>query len=314
MNNQFDPREPIETAEGKVFKKANNLLTRRIGLIGVAGVSLAYMFWGLIEPELSGKSVLEIILSSGITMLVAYGIDSLLRLQGILTGALDPIVVEAKRTHVETALTANDYSPYADDWAEIENAIVLRTARTHILTSASLRYIDYFDEEGNMKDVDIPIPPKGSPKHVKARYKEKITALDKAVKFKVTPVTMAKLSAESSASLDYNDTGMEPDEYQKVMAKRALFMKLVTAGIFGQFVLNVATGDAWAGFYYGLIQVVVFLVFGLISYYLSFTYMTVTYVSGLRKKVTLLLKLITYGKKRRAEELLKADTGVELNE
>jgi len=285
----------------KGLKATGEFIRRKFGILSVSIISMVYIFWGMFTMQQSGKTVIQVIAAGVLSWLVGYSISQLLVLQGLLCGADDTQVMEGKQKHIDIAFEANEYADVADDWAERENAAVLKAARTHILMTASMRYSDYFDEDGNYKDsVTITEPAADAPRHLKQRYATMVTALKKAFKVKITPVSMVRLSAESTASLDYNNTGMEPSEYQKVVAKRSAISKLLMGALFGMFTI-VPAMNGWAGFYYGLLQVAIYLVNGFIAFYNSYQFMVVTYLNNLKKKVVLLKKLILYGKQRRRE-------------
>lgn len=293
--------KPLITEDklGKGAKKINNVMTRKLGWIGVVVVSIIYLFWGFFTPQLTDKSLWEILLSSGISIVIAVSISNLLSAQGVMSGSLDEDVVIAKEQHIKSVNEANDYVEYSDEWADEENKISMRSARKHILMSAGLKYDKFFTQDGEYLDTEIPKPNKSSPKYIHQRYKSKKEAIKRALTHQVTPVSMSRISAETTVDLDPNRFEKEPGQYQKAKAIKSIWTKLATVAIFGQITWAlIESSNIWESLFNGALQLIVFLIFGIISYYASFIYMTTTYVGNLRKKVNLLKRLINFGKQK----------------
>lgn len=287
-----------EMNTGKPIKAVEHILKRRLGSIGVAIVSLAYLFWGFFVLKEKDATWLELVISGGLTVIVAFSIDTLLRWQGLTDGGLDMDVQSAQKGHRDQVLTTVPYFTYADNWADEENANVLKKARTHILAQTGLRYSDFFEEDGKMKGTEIPKPENTAPKYVRKRYKEQITAFNRAVKFKITPVTLTKITSDTGNTLDENYLGRTVGEYTSTKAKVVAIGKVTGFAVFAKVAFDIVENPGWESFYYGLLQVALFFMFGLLSYYFSYTFMTGEYRSGLLKKTMLLARLVAYGKQK----------------
>lgn len=297
-------KKPINTKE-KALKDSKKFITTKLGIIGVAVVSVVWLFWGFFTPAFRETPIWIILLSSAVSMLVAYSIGALLRYQGILSGSADSEVVELKNEHRKVVVEANEYAEWSDEWSDEENRIALKLARTHILMSAGLKYTEFFDEDGNYTGKEIDAIEKDAPKWKRERYDDKNKKLSDAISFKVTPVTMPAVSAESHVDLDYNNTGLSPEEHLRISNIKAAWQKVATVAVFGMIGLQLNGISAWESLFNGLAQLVVFLLFGLVGFYSEYTYMTNNYTSNLRKKINLLKRLITFGKKQSELEKIK---------
>lgn len=293
-----------EDALGKGVKKANTIIMKKLGWMGVLIISLVYLFWGFFQPRLNDQTIWETLLSSGVSMLIALSISNLLRAQGIMSGSLDEDVVGMKKKHVESVVDANEYVEYSDAWSDEENKIALRSARKHILMSAGLKYHDFFNDDGDYLETTIPAPESDAPKYIKKRYKNKLGAIRKALTYQITPISMARLSAETTVDLDPNKLDAEPSEYQKAKAIKSVWQKVLSVVVFGKITWILIDGaDFWQSLFNGAIQLVVFLLLGIISFYGSYIYMTNVYVGNLRKKINLLSRLVVFGKRQRVKEV-----------
>lgn len=293
-----------EDAFGKGAKKANTVIMKKLGWLGVLIISFVYLFWGFFKPLLNDQTIWETILSSGVSMLIALSISNLLGAQGIMSGSIDEDVVGMKKKHVESVVDANEYVEYSDAWSDEENKIALRSARKHILMSAGLKYHDFFNDDGDYLETTIPAPEKDAPKYIKKRYKNKLGAIRKALTYQITPISMARLSAETTVNLDPNRLDAEPSEYQKAKAIKSVWTKILSVVVFGKITWILIEGaDFWQSLFNGAIQLVVFLLLGIISFYGSYIYMTNVYVGNLRKKINLLSRLVVFGKRQRIKEV-----------
>lgn len=297
--------QPIinESKPSKAAKKVNSFLMKKLGWYGVLVVAAVYLFWGFFKPDLNDRSIIETLLSSSVSMLVALSISNLLGAQGIINGHFDSDVVEMKRQHIAKVEEANEFVEYSDEWSDEENTLALKTARKHILMSAGLKYEEFFNESGDFLEKYVPEPSKKAHKYIKKRYANKMAAIKKALTYQITPVSMSRLSAETTVNLDPNRLEPEPTEYQKAKAVKSFWQKILSVAVFGKITWSLIEGaNFWQSIFNGVIQLVVFLLFGIISFYGSYTYMTNTYVGNLRKKINLLSRLIVFGKKSKAKE------------
>jgi len=286
---------------GKAIKTVENVLRRRLGAIGVAVVSSAYLFWGFFELREKDASWLELVVSGALTVVVAFLIDTMLRWQGLTDGGADIDVVSAQKAHREQVLASVDYFGYADEWADDENAKVLKKARTHVLAQTGLRYSDFFEEDGKTLNTSIPEPAKDAPKYIRKRYLEQVAAYKRAAKFKITPVTLTKITSDTGNTLDENNLGRTIGEYTSGKAKAAAMFKVTGFAVFAKVAFGFIENPGWESFYYGLLQVSLFFMFGLLSYYFAYTYMTGEYRGSLLKKTMLLARLVAYGKQKERE-------------
>ena len=122
----------------------------------IAFACLAYIAFGLIKIETTGKSVLEIIGSGIVIYFVGYVITLLFSMQGQLAGDRQEDVVKTNKLHAKCVEEIDPKINEMDDWCEEENVKALLKIRKRILNKEGLRYEDCFDEEGIAKDIAFP--------------------------------------------------------------------------------------------------------------------------------------------------------------
>lgn len=307
FNNDF-----IKDDNNPPVKKINTFLTRKFGWVVIVIISGIYLAWGFFAPVVKDQTLLEIILSSLVSMVIAISIGSMMGLQGTMTGSIDQDVKELKDEHIKTVVDANEYTEYSDEWIDEENTAALRSARKHILMSAGLKYDTYFNQKGDFLDVEIPVISDTASKLQKQRYSKKVSSLTKALNFRVTPISMAKISAETSVDLDPNKLDKEPEEYRRSKLLKSMWQKVASVVVFGKITWELLDGNGWQSLFNGAIQIGVFMLFGALSYYSSYTYMTTIYTGNLRKKINLLKRLIAYGKKKKQEVINNGNNGLRI--
>lgn len=299
--------EPLvtDTKISKKMKEANNFITRQLGFIGIVVISVVYIFWGFFTPVLKDQTFWEIILSSTVSILIAVSISNLFSAQGIISGTMDDDVIKMKKAHIESVDSANPFVQYSDEWADEENRIALKSARTHILISAGLKYDLLFDDDGNFLDMELPVPQKNAPKYIKKRYQDKQNAIKKSLTYQITPISMSRISAETSVDLDPNRLAKEPSDYQKAKAVQSLWTRVLSAAIFGRIAWDLIDSESFLeSFFNGALQLTVFLLFGIAAFYQSYIYMTTTYINNLRKKINFLRRLVVFGTKKQKMEVI----------
>ena len=300
----------------------------------IAFASLAYIAFGLIKIETTGKTIIEIIGSGIVIYFVGYVITMLFSMQGQLAGDRQEDVVKTNKLHAKCVEEIDPKINEMDDWCEEENVKALLTIRKRILNKEGLRYEDCFDEEGIAKDIAFPHKSlkefeftkivngeevieiicaeelkesnpgkyKIEKKKIKAfnkRQSAKQKAFIKAMRVKITPLTTDLITATVVKNNDPHNLGMDRKQYQKKDAKSEAISRAIFSIVFAYFTVSFITG--WATLLSSLIQVAVFLSMGGIKWVQSFYFVK----EDLRKRT---IRQINYIQK------FKCDKGIASSE
>ena len=271
----------------------------------IALASLAYIAYGFLSIEESGKSIVEIIGQGGVVFLVAYLICRLFSMQGLLAGDRKKEVIKTNQLHSKCVADIDPKINELDVWCEQENAKALERVRKQILNKEGLRYSDCFDNEGTPKDIDFPleelvikgkdgseidpsIAKKEKPELYKVAYAKnkahnarqiaKRRAFHSAIRVKITPLSADAITATTVKVNDPHNFGMDRKKYQKVDARSDLLSKAILGIIFSYFSFSFIAG--WENLISAVLQVAIFLLFGGIKWFQSYYFV----VEDLRKR------------------------------
>ncbi len=292
-------------------------------LIGFA--CLAYIAFGMINIETSGRTILEIIGSGIIIFFVSFLIIELFSLQGMLSGDRKEEVIKTNKLHSKCVAEIDSRINELDEWCNQENIKTLETIRKQILNSAGLRYEDCFDENGTAKDVSFPnkeytytiiigekeetFSSKKFKKLYPDKYKTEKNKIDfynekqkmkrrafaKAIKTKITLLSVDAITSTSIKNEDPHYFGIDRKSYQKKDARSGLISRAIWGIVFAYFTFNFVVG--WAYLISSLIQVALFLLAGGIKFIQSYYFV----VEDLRRRT---IKQINYMQK------FKCDKGI----
>lgn len=255
--------------EEKIFDgdKIKAFVTRNAGYIMAFLVAVAYIATSLITIDETGKSVIKIIGEGAIAFCVGMFFTAIFSLQGIMQGHNDPRVIDAHKKHHNKVMEVAPCVDKLDEWCEKKTAEALKKERTRILASCSMRYVDYFDEDGLAKPYEEKVT---DAKQAKARRR----CYEKAVRCKITPLTANMLTGGRSRTQDPFNFGPDIDEYEKTTLKRDAISKVGLGVIFGYYTVSFLMGLSVSDLIWKIFQVCLFCGSGIIQKQKSFLFMT----------------------------------------
>lgn len=253
------------------------------GYIAVAFIAIAYIATSVITIGETGKTIAKIIGDGVAAFLVGVLITRSFSLQGIVRGNNDNRVIKAREMHSEQIFKVEAYIDKLDDWCDKKTATALRRERTKILAVHSMRYIDFFDEDGVAKPYK-PIPLEEGAKATRAykkREKRREACYKRAVDMAITPLSASVLTGGKYKAEDPFNFGQDVDDYEKANMKRDLFSKLLIGIVFGYYVVELLSGISVADTLWKVFQLCIFCGGGAIQMMRSFMYMTDRYCKRL---------------------------------
>lgn len=253
------------------------------GYIAVAFIAFAYIATSLIIIDESGKSIIKIIGDGVQAFLAGVLITRGFSLQGIVRGSTDERVIKARETHSEQILKIQPYIDKLDDWCDIKTAAALRRERTKMLAVRSMRYVDFFDEEGVARSYK-PLPPPYGKKELRAynkREKRRLACYKRAVDMVITPLSASVLTGGKYKADDPFNFGQDVDDYEKNNVRRDVLGKILIGVVFGYYAVDLLANISVADTVWKIFQLCVFCGGGAIQMIRSFMYMTDRYCKRL---------------------------------
>ena len=297
--NNYDKEVKQIQKEMTMTDKASKGLMNNIGSLVIFAISIVWLFYGFFKPSLSDIPWYTRLSSSLLSIVVAVTISSMLGLQGLLKGSKLEDIIELQRLHRETTVKANEYSEYADEWSDLENAATLKRARTHLLSTAGLKYSEFFDDEGNFTDKEVPEPTiitKDTTKY----YDDRVKKLHQAISLRITPLTFAVISNDSKVDYDEHKFSSTPTEFHRAQTVKKVMSKVLTVTLLGLVTFKLIEGqNVWESLFNGALQLAMFLIFGVTDYLKNYNYVKDVYSDNLRRKISAGNRLIAFGKRKR---------------
>lgn len=208
----------------KGFKGYINLAVGCLAFIG-------FLLLNLISVKFGPQTFLDVLLNSGLMMLCWLLVRNAFAEQGIISGQKDESVKATKKEHL---ITSNEIAAYKSDfciWCEKKNADRLKDKRIAILTKSSLVYRDYFDEQGNFLDKEVPIPDtvpiKKQNRLNKKRYKADCKALKKARFAFVPPYEPEEITAKDDVTSGKRVFGVSIKHWKNIKIISSVIVSLV---------------------------------------------------------------------------------------
>ena len=176
-------------------------------------------------------------------------------------------MVETKKDHDTLLLETQSYWHETPAFCELKNKNALRQERERILNFATLRYTNYFDNDGTFigKYIDTPHLPK---KLVKRQNE----AIDKALALKITQISPTDLITENAKPNDPLARGRSKSQYLVQSNLRDVFAKIATA-LFGGLYTAQFIGAELGEIAYRIVIAIILLAFGVVKYYANYRYM-----------------------------------------
>lgn len=273
------------------MENTKKYIKQYIGYIVIVFACLIYLARGIITIEETGKTVMQILGDGFLALLFGVFINHVFSLQGMLEGERNEKVIATNKKHADIVEDISDNIDKLDDWCNMKNKQALKQARIRILSTNGLKYENCFDEEGVAKPLSsLNLKFDTTSKEEKRVVKEKIKCFKKSCKIKLTLLTTNSLTTEGGK--DYNPYyfGQTKKQYTRKTTIMDFISKVGIACIFGYYGAKFVSSFSWAFLIWTGIQVVLFLIMGVIKYYTSFIFMIDDYRASKIMKIDNLTK------------------------
>jgi len=250
------------------MKKFNDIFRDYIGYALSLLVVIAYILTAVFTLSETGQTVEQIIVSSFIIFVLGVLLSNTLGHQGINDGEKDEEVIKTKQAHQHELIETQQFWFEVNDFCTLKNKQALRQERERILNFATLRYSDFYNEDGNFIGSFIEEPKNEKlKKHVQNQNK----AIEKTLNLNITQITPTDLITESAKANDPLSRGRSKTQYQVQTNIRDVFAKVATA-IFGGLYTAQFLGADLGQIAYRIVIAVILLAFGVVRYYANYRF------------------------------------------
>lgn len=248
------------------MKKFNDIFRDYIGYILSLLVVVGYILTAIFILSDTGKTVQQIIVDSFIIFVLGVLLSNTMGHQGLNDGDMNEAVIQSKIDH---SLILNDTQPfwfYSPKFCEFKNKTALKHERERLLNFATLRYNDYFDDDGRF--IGKLIDKTGNmDKFVEKQNK----AIKDAINLEITQITPTDLITENAKPNDPLARGRSKQTYMVQSNVRDVFAKVAT-GIFGGVYTAQFIGADLGEIAYRIVIAIILLAFGVVRYYANFRF------------------------------------------
>ena len=260
-----------------------DMFFKNAGYFAVILISVIYIAGSLVTISKSGRSIYEILGEGALSLIVGVMINGAFRTVGMKRGDEDERTVATRELH---ARAVEEISPKIDKLHEFclsENKRAIKDIRCRILSSAGLKYSDFFDSEGNPKtDTEEP------------QEKKRKRAYRKALRVKIRHLSPSDLTTDGGDSQEPFDFGKSKRSYSNRRSIGDGVTRLVMAIIFGYFGVGLSNGIDIASVIWHSLQIILYISSGIIQMYTSYMWMTDEYRGSIIKKIDYLQKFKLY--------------------
>lgn len=278
------------------------MLYKNAGYLAVLLISIAYIVSSLVTISKTGKSAIEIIGTSVLSFIVGTLITSSFRSIGVSKGEISEVMISTNNLHGKTVDEITPYIDRLDAYCEMENREVLKRIRTKILAKAGLKYDDCFDSCGIALEITIDYKScqpsaVSSQREVKKKIKQKKRAYNRAVHLKLKPLLASNLTSDGVSAENPFDFGSTKKTYTTQKNITGTFSRVLTAIIVGYFSVSLATSIDYATLIWNALQIVMYIVGGVIQMYASYNWIVDDYRQSIIKKIDYLQKFKIWAEK-----------------
>ena len=276
------------------------MLYKNAGYLAVLLISIAYITSSLVTISKTGKSAIEIIGTSVLSFIVGTLITSSFRSIGVSKGENSDVMVSTNKLHGNAVDEITPHIDRLDEYCERENKEALKRIRTKILAKAGLKYEDCFDENGIALEIKIDYKscqPSAVSREEKKKIRQKKRAYNRAVHLRFKPLLASNLTSDGVSAENPFDFGSTKKTYTTQKNITGTFSRVLTAIIVGYFSVSLATSIDYASLIWNALQIVMYIVGGVIQMYASYNWIVDDYRQSIIKKIDYLQKFKIFAEK-----------------
>ena len=244
-------------------------------------ISIAYVLYSMVDIEQNELSVLDITWKTLLSIVVGFMIKTMLGESGINKGYASDIWSKEIEKYNATCNTANSYMERVDNFYYCEEIEKKKNYRKTALMGARMKYEMYFDKNGDyIESADT-----------SKLTKKQLKVLKKAIEVKIYNLNLFSEYENDTTAYTKKETG---DKEQRLKGMTSNLLGQIIVAFSGVYFVVSLNDWNWATFFSSLIQIAMWVSYGVFNLYKNYNYVVIEKVNKLKKKKELIQKFL-YG-------------------
>lgn len=248
-------------------------------------VAIAYIFYQMITLEPTNVNPLVLLAQAVMGIICGVVIKQALGENGFSMGYNSETWQEEEKKYNSACDLANPYMERVDNFYMYEEIDKKKTYRRQHLQEVRLKYVDWFDKDGNYI---------GTEEHFKLLERRQKRVVRKCIRVRIYPLN---LFSQYTISVDQNTHKEFTDKKQRAKNISSNTLSATIIAIIGVYFIPQMTGWNWASFISATMQVSMWILFGIVQLYTNYNFVVQDRVSVLKTKKELIKRFIEGCKK-----------------
>lgn len=301
------------------WDKFKDWLLNNLGFIVSFGAIAVFIARNFVKIANTGKTISEIIADGLFALFFSWAISTLLGYQGILSGRKDPRMIQTLKDYGSTIKNMEPYSPLLGSFCDMKNAENRIKRRRRILSRKHLEYEDVFTDdqtrineiikgrmaaiEAGENTIDVgDMASRRRKKALKKRMRRERAEIYKCIK-KANDISLSELTEESLTTDNVNSK--DPYKFSSPLGRwiarrriASLPFSIAIALVLGYYGYEFIKNPSIEAIIGGLIQVSIFLCFGVWQFLVSYIHTIDTYRKSIAYKINIINEFIVLAGER----------------
>jgi len=295
------------------WDKFKDWLLNNLGFIVSFGAIAVFIARNFVKIANTGKTISEIIADGLFALFFSWAISTLLGYQGILSGRKDPRMIQTLKDYGAAVKNMEPHSPLLGSFCDMKNAENRIKRRRRILSRKHLEYEDIFTEdqtrineiikermaaiEAGENTIDVGDMASWRRKRaLKKRMRKERAEIYKCIK-KANDISLSELTEESLTTDNVNSK--DPYKFSSPLGRwiarrriASLPFSIAIALVLGYYGYEFIKNPSLEAVIGGLIQVSIFLCFGVWQFLVSYIHTIDTYRKSIAYKINIINEFI----------------------
>ena len=259
-------------------KKVADFIKGNLINVIVVLISVAYVFYGMVEIGKTDLTIEEQIAKAGIGIIIGLLIKEGIGENGFNKGYNSNAWTSNYEKYTNACNLTNDYLERVDNFYRCEEIEKKRQYRRMLLMEHQMKYDWFFDYKGNYID---------NKEQYEKLDKKQRKALKKALKVKIYNLNLFSEYSIEVASVTKKEK-TDKNQRTKMFGKNGVAQ--IGGALIGAYFLPFWNGWSWGAFIVATIQVTLWIFCGITQLYTNYNYVVIEKVNKLKRKMELLIK------------------------